>query len=145
MNATWTKLRNGTWGVKVQGATRTGDLVTVAKRSGPNQDVRVGRLVWTGSGVSICTVMTPNDSARDAVRYLPSDQYGAPRRTRRPGRWARYDGDGADEMDAEAIANDCEARQAWNDDADAEMNRIVAEGERAAHAAAYASKLAAGW
>lgn len=54
--ATWTKLRSGEWGVKVQGSARKGQSITVQKKSGETSTVTVEKVVWSGNGVSICAV-----------------------------------------------------------------------------------------
>ena len=54
--ATWTKLKSGEWGVRVEGKATAGQTVTVTKKSGETQTVTVGKVLWTGNGVSLCTV-----------------------------------------------------------------------------------------
>lgn len=55
--ATFTKLRNGDWGLKgsdlVAGAT-----ISVAKKDGSIKTIRVGKILWTdkATGVSIATI-----------------------------------------------------------------------------------------
>jgi len=53
---TYTKLRNGSWGVRVQGSVSAGQTVTVAKRDGSTKTETVGRVLWTGQGVSLCSI-----------------------------------------------------------------------------------------
>lgn len=55
ITASPTKLRSGNWGAKIQGAkVREGDTVTITTRSGKSWDAEVVKVVWSGSGVSIC-------------------------------------------------------------------------------------------
>ena len=60
--ATYTKLNNGDWGIRVSGDITTGAIVTVTKRDGSTKTEIVGKVVWTGkdkysnADVSICTV-----------------------------------------------------------------------------------------
>lgn len=53
--ATWTKLRDGSWGVRGKGLA-TGEETIVEKRDGSRQAVIVGRILWTGDdGTQIAT------------------------------------------------------------------------------------------
>ena len=54
MNATFTKLRDGSWGLRVNGSATLGDVVTVTKRSGERVQATVGRIVWSKGGVTLC-------------------------------------------------------------------------------------------
>lgn len=53
---TFTKLRTGNWGVKLPGRARAGQEVMVQTRAGEQKRVVVGRVVWSGNDVSICTI-----------------------------------------------------------------------------------------
>jgi hypothetical protein len=53
--ATWARLRDGAWGLRVQGEARTGDTVRAVRASGASALVRVGRIVWSGEGVTLAT------------------------------------------------------------------------------------------
>lgn len=52
MTVTWTKLRDGTWGLRGAGLVR-GQLVTVTKKNGESERVTVGEVLWTGQGVAL--------------------------------------------------------------------------------------------
>lgn len=53
--ATPTKLRNGSWGAKVQSTNvREGDVVTIITRGGKSWDAQVSRVLWIGDAVAIC-------------------------------------------------------------------------------------------
>jgi len=54
MKATPTKLRTGAWGVTTQGTPRVGETVTVTTKSGKSWTATIDRVIWSGSGVSIC-------------------------------------------------------------------------------------------
>lgn len=57
MNATYTKLRDGTWGVKVPSIKAiSGQKITVSKKSGDTKTEVIGRIIWEGDGVCICTI-----------------------------------------------------------------------------------------
>lgn len=54
--ATFTKLKNGDWGVKVNGSASPGQQVTVDKKSGGTKTVKIAKVLWSGNGVSICAI-----------------------------------------------------------------------------------------
>jgi hypothetical protein len=55
--ATYAKLRDGSWGVRVQGGgVEPGETVTVTKKSGETKVERIGRVLWNGDGISLCTL-----------------------------------------------------------------------------------------
>jgi len=57
MNATWTKLKSGEWGVRVAGAeVKAGETIVVTKKSGETKTVKIARVLWTGDGISLCAV-----------------------------------------------------------------------------------------
>jgi hypothetical protein len=53
--ASWTKLRDGSWGIKGAGLT-AGSTQRVAKRNGEVSLVTVDRVLWTDGTVAIATV-----------------------------------------------------------------------------------------
>lgn len=55
MEATYTKLRDGTWGVKAPTAA-VGETVTVHKKNGEQRQERVTRVLWQGNGMCICAI-----------------------------------------------------------------------------------------
>jgi len=55
-NATYTKLRSGDWGVRVEGTAAKGDTITVTKKSGETKQETVRAVVWTGNGVTLCAI-----------------------------------------------------------------------------------------
>lgn len=64
MDATYSKLRNGDWGVRVQGTATVGQTVTVRKKSGETKAERIASVVWVGNGISLCTVERSATSRR---------------------------------------------------------------------------------
>lgn len=56
MSATFTKLKNGSWGIRVNGTAKVGQTVTVTKKSGGSSEVTISKVIWTGNGVSICSI-----------------------------------------------------------------------------------------
>lgn len=57
MATTYTKLRDGSWGLRVEGpAPAAGQTVTVTKKSGETKAEKIGKVLWTGNGVSLCTI-----------------------------------------------------------------------------------------
>lgn len=70
MNATFTKLNDGTWGLRVTGTATAGQTVTVKKKDGSTETKCVGRVVFSGNGVSICTIGT--GAAPSAARPAPT-------------------------------------------------------------------------
>lgn len=55
-NATYTKLRDGSWGIRATAAVSPGSLVTVTKKSGESKSETVDRIVWSGNGVWLCSI-----------------------------------------------------------------------------------------
>lgn len=51
MNTTWTKLRNGEWGLRSEEALTVGTQVWVTRKNGTRSLEWVGPKVWAGQGV----------------------------------------------------------------------------------------------
>jgi hypothetical protein len=77
--ATPAKLRDGSWGARVQGAAAVGDVVTITTRAGKTWDARVTSVIWTGDGVALCAT-----ASLDRAPARRGDAYGS-----------RFDSDGA--------------------------------------------------
>lgn len=58
MQATYTKLRTGAWGVKLTGVvgSTVPANVTVTKRDGTAKAERIAEVLWRGDGAMICTI-----------------------------------------------------------------------------------------
>lgn len=56
---TWTKLRNGEWGIKGRFLS-VGDVVTVRNKSGKSTTVTVAKVIWSDplTSLAICAVTT---------------------------------------------------------------------------------------
>ena len=63
---TFTKLRNGSWGVKGTGLA-AGRIVGVAKRDGSHSNVTIDKVIWTDGKVQIASIKS--DRAATAARY----------------------------------------------------------------------------
>ena len=73
MNATYTKLRSGEWGIRVTGnAPVAGQFVTVTKRDGTTKKETVTRVLWSGDGVYLCAI-APKASSSPPKRGGLSD------------------------------------------------------------------------
>lgn len=56
MNASFTKLKSGDWGLRVMGEKPTpGMVVRVSKKDGTVVSKTVGTIVWSDGNVSLCT------------------------------------------------------------------------------------------
>lgn len=55
MAITYTKLKNGDWGLRADRALTPGTTATVKKASGETKAETVGKLVWSGNGVHLYT------------------------------------------------------------------------------------------
>lgn len=54
--ATYTKLRSGDWGIRVQGEATAGQQITVEKKSGERKVETIATIVWAGNGVTLCAI-----------------------------------------------------------------------------------------
>lgn len=83
MAASYTKLRSGDWGIRVPGRVKAGDLVNVTKKSGEVITETIDRVIWSGSGCSLCSVVRTGSepsrehgSSRSAVERRYRNRYG---------------------------------------------------------------------
>lgn len=53
---TYTKLRDGSWGLRISGSAQAGQTISVTKKSGDSKTETVGRILWTGNGITLATV-----------------------------------------------------------------------------------------
>ncbi|MDE2105533.1 MAG: hypothetical protein KGL39_50365, partial [Patescibacteria group bacterium] len=70
MKITYAKLKNGEWGVRVEGCDDprrlVGQIVQVSKRNGETKEERIKALVWDKDEIALCkiegrTVMRPQE------------------------------------------------------------------------------------
>lgn len=83
MAATYTKLRDGSWGVRIDGPAVAGQTVTVTKKSGESKAETVAAVVWSGNGVSVCSIGGRPDGPLTPAQLLaakPARGYGRSRR-----------------------------------------------------------------
>lgn len=64
----YTKLRSGAWGVRVDGPATAGSTVEVVKRDGTRRTETVERVLWTDGTVSICAITQRVTSRAGNVR-----------------------------------------------------------------------------
>ena len=66
---TYTKLRSGEWGMRVQGNKPTsGDTLTVSKKDGTTKVETVAQVVWSGQGVHVCAIAPAPATASNGTR-----------------------------------------------------------------------------
>ena len=77
--ATYTKLKNQSWGLRVVGPVKAGDTLTVTKQSGETKTETVEAVLWTGDNVALCSIAKTAHSA--PTRSAPArSSYGGYRR-----------------------------------------------------------------
>lgn len=64
MQATYTKLKSGAWGVRVQGAVTAGQVVTVTKRDGSSRSEMIERVLWSGNNICLCAITSTQRQSR---------------------------------------------------------------------------------
>lgn len=52
---TWTKLKDGSWGIRIEGVANPGETIWVSRKDGGRAPVVVGQILWTGGGVMLAT------------------------------------------------------------------------------------------
>ena len=81
MVITYTKLRDDSWGIRAEGVTLTsGQVVSVTKRSGESKKETVGKVLWTGDGITLATITVTTVSTPTAA---PARKMTASRKPRR--------------------------------------------------------------
>lgn len=74
MSATYTKLKNGEWGVRVEGTVNRGTVVSVVTKAGKLKTETVGSVLWTGTDrqsghtISLCAIKQ-KEQQRDGAHY----------------------------------------------------------------------------
>lgn len=76
MSATYTKLQDGSWGVRVPGSVQVvaGMRVTVAKKDGTTKPEIISRVVWSGKGrdgaaVHLCAIEQQGQRVYDPQKF----------------------------------------------------------------------------
>lgn len=72
MSATYTKLRSGEWGIRSTEPISEGQAVLVAKRSGETKRETVGRVIWSGNGVVLCSISRGSARRADGASWYAS-------------------------------------------------------------------------
>jgi hypothetical protein len=70
----YTKLRNGDWGLRAPEATRDGEILNVTKKSGERKTETVGTVIWRGNGVALCTIASTQDQLQHGGRAHDNGQ-----------------------------------------------------------------------
>lgn len=72
MKATYSKLQDGSWGIRIVGdgapGVKVGQTVTVHKRNGDSSTETIDRVLWTSANVALCSIQSS--------RIAPSSPYG---------------------------------------------------------------------
>lgn len=69
--ATFTRLRSGSWGVRLVGHASAGDSVTVSRRDGTTSTVTLGREIWTDGRVHLFALAGASGSSSSARQRRP--------------------------------------------------------------------------
>ena len=104
MQATYTKLRDGSWGVRVIGAAVTaGQSLTVNTKAGEAKGETIDRVLWSGDGASICSVVArKRHSCSECFGWIePGESYERV--------WGKWDGS----QDTFKTCPDCLALRDW--------------------------------
>jgi hypothetical protein len=74
MNAKPAKLRDGTWGARVTGTPKAGDVVTITTATGKSWQSTVAKVLWKGDGVALVALQKKERNWTDRRDIAP---YGA--------------------------------------------------------------------
>jgi hypothetical protein len=70
--ATYTKLRDGSWGIRATTPVTAGQVITVTKKDGTQKQEKVGAVVWKGDGVVLASLSRESSSGD----YKSHNEYG---------------------------------------------------------------------
>jgi hypothetical protein len=77
LNATYTKLRNGTWGAKVMSAAvNPGDAITVTKKSGETKSEIVSKVFYRGEDIAIVSLRKGASEKKEPSTGRSRSHYG---------------------------------------------------------------------
>jgi hypothetical protein len=65
---TYTKLKDGSWGVRTTVTVVSGAIVQVKKKDGTARHERIARVLWKGNGVSLCAIVASASTSK-GTRY----------------------------------------------------------------------------
>ena len=105
-NATWSKLKDGSWGVRGE-ALLPGSSVTVTRKDGSKSVVVVGSIVWAdpNSTLVLATVETAPSKPKSNPQAAPAPRRSNPRRGWRPCGYPGCNPNYCDECDGEGYRN----------------------------------------
>lgn len=79
MKATYSKLKSGDWGVRIEGAVKPGATVEVTKKDGSRKSEIITKVIWTGGGISLCAIeRTGNGNSADSTGARKCADCGGP-------------------------------------------------------------------
>lgn len=61
MTATYTKLNDGAWGLRIVGTAKAGDTVAATTKAGKTEQKVVGRVLFAGNGITLATIGGTSD------------------------------------------------------------------------------------
>ena len=71
--ATYQRLRSGEWGLRVQSeSAQGGDIAVATRKNGAATRKLIGKVVWQGQGVSLCTI---SDAPAPPARSFDEEDY----------------------------------------------------------------------
>lgn len=74
MEATYTKLRSGDWGVRVQGIPEPGQSVLVRRKDGKAKWETIHRVLWRGDGIALCSIVERSYRGGPRIPRRESDE-----------------------------------------------------------------------
>jgi len=72
--ATYTQLRDGSWGIRADGKLTAGATITVTKRDGTSKTETISKVLWTGADsksgrtISLCSISQYSNSSGHSHR-----------------------------------------------------------------------------
>lgn len=77
MSATYTKLKNGEWGIRIEGSVSVGQFVPVKKKDGTINGETVAAVLWSSGGVSVCSIATSKKSTSKKSAWPRKNRVGS--------------------------------------------------------------------
>jgi len=68
-NATYAKLRDGSWGLRTAETVKVGDVVLATTKGGAKSRKEIVQVVWVGNGIALCVM--GNAPKAKKVKTLP--------------------------------------------------------------------------
>lgn len=74
---TYTKLKDGSWGVRAEGTVKAGAVLTVTKKDGSTKTETVKVALWSGNGITLCAIVpTKSDSGGSRINATNGERKG---------------------------------------------------------------------